>query len=530
MLELNPATGPAIQAQDFGDFLLLRLADGMASSISTIGRVIFESKLDFVDEVIVTEVEICLAVNESFSRERLRELELLDFSSAETAETVTHELPIHFADDFPDWDRIRSHTDLERNTYIERLLQCDFQVAMAGFLPGFVYLSGLPKELQVPRKENPANRTLPNTFAVGGKYAGVYSLPSAAGWNCIGQIAKQILDPDRVPPLLLGQGDSVRLIRCDLSEFESQCRENKTGSQQLACDSPRGDRGTLRFEKPGMLTLIQDRGRFGFAYYAIPRGGAFDAKSADVANAIVGNSEDSAVIECHFVAPTIHFDSDATICLAGADMQWRVDGQAVRRNQTIQISAGSTLSGSKAISGCRGYIAIHGTIETSQSFGSSSCYLPGKFGGNEGRPFSVGDVLQWTRPTNATFPIRVDVLSSESDDSIPLQPGPEFGWLDEASKQRLLSGEFSIDVNSDRMGARLNGPKLNARQPQLPDSVPLLPGMIQLTPSGQCIVVLQDGQTTGGYPRVGYLNPMAISRLNQTPIGHPFCFEMTDSD
>lgn len=510
-----------VQANDFGDFVILKAQSNLAG----FGRSIYEAKFDFVDEVIATETEICLAVNDQYAAQRLREFESLEFTSAES-DSSTHEFGIWFSDEFDDWGLICEHTGLSKEVYIKRLLDCELTIAMTGFLPGFVYLSDLPAELHVPRKTNPATRTLPSTLAIGGKYGGIYSLPSAAGWNCVGRIAERIFDRDELPPLSVSQGDKVKLKQIDETAFlNSSVIWTAEKNEILSI----GGSGSLTFLKSGLLTMVQDRGRQGHAYFAIPRCGVMDSEAAELANAILGNTQDAAVIECHFVAPTIRFDSAATICLTGANLKWRLDGKKISRNQTIEVPAESVLSGSAAKKGCRGYIGIAGEIQTTTSFGSASCYMPASFGGNEGRPLSAGDKLYWNTPADDPISIRLDINSNLSQDRpLELTPGPEFDWLDEESQKALFENEFQITPSSDRMGARLGGPVLSARGKTLSDSVPLLPGMIQLTPGGQCIVVLQDGQTTGGYPRIGYLNSRMIRQLNQTKNGHPILFRMTE--
>jgi len=492
-IELTLSDGSGVTATDFGDFLILKCPSDLAS----LGRSIFDAKFDFVDEVIATEVEICVAINDQFDHERLSEFERLEICSSDDSDPTIHELGIWFGDEFDDWGLISQHTGIAKDEYVKRLLTCEFSVAMNGFLPGFVYLKGLPVDLQVPRKENPATRTLANTFAVGGKYAGVYSLPSAAGWNCVGRIAHESTFLDSY-------------VACNAGRSETQDDHG----------------GSLTFTKPGMLTLVQDRGRRGLAYFAIPRGGVMDSAAAGLANTLLDNSSDAPVIECNHVAPTIRFDSAATICLTGANMKWHVGGKKVSRNQTIAVEPENVLTGSAAKKGCRAYIGIAGEIQTTTTFGSSSCYMPANFGGNDGKPFSAGDKLHWSAPTRAPISLQLDVKRNLNDGPLNFLPGPEFEWLDEDSQKSVFTEPFQVTATSDRMGARLAGPKLSTFGKQLSDSVPLLPGMIQLTPGGQCIVVLQDGQTTGGYPRIGYLDQQTIEQLNQTPIGRAFSFSM----
>ena len=520
-IELTLSNGLRIDAIDYGDFLILK----SQADLAAFGKAIFDADFDFIDDVIATEIEICVAVNERFDSGKLVELEQLELSAIGQSNSTVHELGICFPDEFEDWPAISKHTGFSKSEYIDRLLKCEFSVAMIGFLPGFAYLGGLPDELHVPRKSNPATRTLPNTFAIGGKYAGIYALPSAAGWNCVGQIAPPLFDPTQLPPLSVSQSDRIKLKQVDEDTIQKSLARIKNANRQI---NPGEGSGSLTFKKPGLLTLVQDRGRKGLAYFAIPPSGAMDATSADVANVILGNSPQAPVIECHFAAPTIRFNTVASICLTGANMQWRVDGEKVDRDRTIEIFAGSELSGSAAKKGCRSYIGIAGEIQTTKDFGSSACYMPGKLGGNEGRPFSSGDQLFWTQPNNPASPLQVDWNSVSDHGVLNLVAGPEFDLLDNDSQRAIMRGSFQITPSSDRMGARLSGPKLATATKQLGDSVPLLPGMVQLTPDGQCIVILQDGQTTGGYPRIGYLDARTVQQLNQTKIGHPFSFRMAE--
>ena len=518
--ELTLNDGSTIRLLDFGDFFLLRGTADLDGQIARLGRAIFQRGFNFIDEVIVTEVEICLLLNDQYEPNLLGQIGELELSDSAGIKSKKHELGIWFSDDFDDWSLISRHTGLTKDQYIEQLLQCKFTVAMLGFLPGFVYLNGLPDELHVPRKSSPATRTSPNTFAIGGKYGGIYALSSAAGWNCVGRIGETILDVDQLPPLTVSQGDSVSLKRVDESEYSlvtTRCKDDSRHAEHQP---------SFRIEKPGTLTLIQDSGRVGLAFYAIPRGGPLDLSAANLANSVLCNAVDAAVIECHFVPPEITFEADATLCLTGANMNWCIDGTKVKRHRTIEIQAGSRLTGSPANDGCRGYIGIRGSIKTQTTFGSASCYMPGKFGGNHGEPLKRGDFVRWAEPDTPMFPVRLDLTTGSLDKPLRFIPGPEFDWLNAKSKRLISSSSFAIERNSDRMGARLDGPKLSTGERQMSDSVPLLPGMIQLTPHGQCIVVLQDGQTTGGYPRIGYLDSANVERLNQIPIGRSFSFEL----
>ncbi|MEP3480988.1 MAG: biotin-dependent carboxyltransferase family protein [Fuerstiella sp.] len=287
--------------------------------------------------------------------------------------------------------------------------------------------------------------------------------------------------------------------------------------------------GELTVFRPGLQAQIQDQGRTGLAYYAIPTSGPLDGYSADLANVLLGNDAKAALIECHFVAPTLRFDSDATICLTGASLKWTLDGRRLKRNRTYQVSVGSQLSGQAAKRGCRAYIGIRGEMKTERTFGSAACYAAAGFGGNEGRILAVGDKIFWkeTAPWNAYMAL--DISGKKwNRSSVRILPGPEFLWLTAECQRALTNTEFCITSDSNRMGAKLTGPRLSVGEKCLSHSMPVLPGMIQLPPSGHPIVVLQDGQTTGGYPRIGYIPQAELCRLNQVRPGDSFRFEMAE--
>ena len=349
MFKLKLLNDVELVIHEYRDFLLLRFTDENGVNEFALGRQIFDLKLAGVIEVIATQIEILLKVDSRFDVHQLASIKAdTRFRHAEAKE---HRLPVFFSDHDEHWDLIEEHSGLSRVQYIDGLLACEFKVAMPGFLPGFVYLDGLPDKLHVPRRASPTNRTGAGSVAIGGKYAGVYSLASPAGWNVVGQTSAKLFRLDQLPPLTVEVGDSVRLHRVEQLPVAENQGDDKHAEQPKSLSS-----GQLTVLRSGMLTLVQDQGRPGLAYFAIPASGALDSNAADLANVLLGNPEDAAVIECHFVAPTLRFDTDATICLTGADLGWQIDGRRVSRDQTIRISSGSQLSGGKAVDGCRAYI------------------------------------------------------------------------------------------------------------------------------------------------------------------------------
>jgi len=205
------------------DFLLLKSTIG--APLQTLGRALLEKQLAFVEEVIVTEVEICLKLNNSFHPSKLEVLNLLNLE--ESNPVAVYRFPVYFEDHL-DWKNISAHLGLEKEAIITQLESLDFSVAMFGFLPGFVYLNGLPLSLNVPRKKVPAKYVDANSLAMGGKYLGMYSIASPGGWNVIGKFPISVLEIQALPPVALNLGDQIKLEAISESDFQNISRKQIT--------------------------------------------------------------------------------------------------------------------------------------------------------------------------------------------------------------------------------------------------------------------------------------------------------------
>ena len=189
------------------DFVLIHTERGTA-----FGRMLLDRTPDFAREVLVTETEICLPLRRPFTpadADWVR-AQFARLKPSEATPVTTRQLPLTFTD-HADWTAVEDHSGLSR-TAVERLLtETEFQLAQFGFLPGFVYLTGLPNALQVPRKATPARHVAAGSVAIGGKYLGVYPTDSPGGWHVIGRVTTPIFQPDRLPPVAWQLGDTVRL-------------------------------------------------------------------------------------------------------------------------------------------------------------------------------------------------------------------------------------------------------------------------------------------------------------------------------
>lgn len=272
--------------------------------------------------------------------------------------------------------------------------------------------------------------------------------------------------------------------------------------------------------KPGLLTTIQDVGRKGLAYYAIPPSGTMDRNAAKIALLLLNLSENAPLIECTSVAPTIKFHDAVQIAISGADFQWKLNDTPVGIHTLVDIQSGDILSGKMAMNGLRGYIAINGTLQVDKVYNSYATYLNAGIGGYQGRMLKKGDIIEW----------EINKENSVEAKHIPILPGPEFVFLSAVAQRQLQDITYTISSDSNRMGLRLQGERLESTCYQLEHSLPVLPGFIQLPPSGLPIVLLQDGQISGGYPRIAYLQERHLAALNQIPLGGRVRFRLKMSN
>ncbi|MFD1314371.1 carboxyltransferase domain-containing protein [Namhaeicola litoreus] len=205
------------------DFLLVRSKN--TSDLAQLGKTVFKQKFDFVDEVIVTEMEVCIKVNHLFSSSHLDHLKNIEYDKFDRHQT--YQVPVLFTD-HDDWKEIESFTGFNKSEIISKLLQSEFSVAMFGFLPGFTYLNGLDKNLQVPRKAVPAKYVEANSLAIGGKYLGLYAIDSPGGWHVIGKTPISLLEIESLPPISINPGDRIVLNEIDQTEFKSMTEKKLT--------------------------------------------------------------------------------------------------------------------------------------------------------------------------------------------------------------------------------------------------------------------------------------------------------------
>ena len=282
---------------------------------------------------------------------------------------------------------------------------------------------------------------------------------------------------------------------------------------------------SIRVIRPGLLTTVQDLGRWGKQCYGVVVGGGMDSFALRTANFLVGNDENAATLELTLLGPSLRFEQNALIAFCGADFRPQIGEHNLLPCRPTFVHKGSVLNCGSASAGCRGYLAVAGGIDVPLVLGSRSTYLRCGMGGHEGRALKESDRLPIGPPSSAaaqllkllghgrsSAPIKTcrwrigSVAPAYTDNpTLRILLGSEFDWLSPRSREDLFSGEFEVTAQSDRMGYRLSGPPLMLTNPRELISEAVCPGTIQVPADGQPILLMADCATTGGYPKVAHV-------------------------
>jgi biotin-dependent carboxylase-like uncharacterized protein len=285
--------------------------------------------------------------------------------------------------------------------------------------------------------------------------------------------------------------------------------------------------------KPGLLTTVQDLGRTGFRHLGVPVSGAMDQWALRTANTLVGNPQGAAVLETTLSGPVIQFLRDCIIAITGADMSPRISGQEVPLGETIYCSAGSLLELGYRKNGCRCYLAFAGGIEEPPVLESRSTFLTGGFGGLEGRRMRNGDLIK-TAPCDINKVKMGRSLGNlfccnNSEITVKVILGINRDKFNSVEYNKLFSTTFVVSRTINRMGCHLDSNTcINSTNSAVSESYPAVPGSIQILPSGLPVILLNDAQSTGGYPQIAAIIAADLWKIGQAVPGDRICFTETD--
>ena len=439
------------------------------------------------------------------------------------------EIAVRF--DGPDLDDVARQAGMSVAEVVDLVAGAELRVAFVGFAPGFGYLVGLPPPLAaVPRRARPRPAVPAGSVAIGGGFAGIYPQDTPGGWHLVGRTGDALFDESAPPYAVLAPGRQVRLCPSGAAPSPLPARRRRP----LTAAAP-----ALEVLEPGACSLVEDAGRRAVAAMGVPRAGTADELSRRLANRLVGNADDEAVLEITSRGPRLRAHDDMHAVVLGDP--WSddgvpvlVDGKAVPVAQVVPLHDGQVLEAGALGGAVRATLAVSGGMRVPPVLGSRSSDLLCGLGPG---PLRVGDIVgvgRAGRPRGA--------LHMPRDDSAPavlrVLPGPDVdagtgpGVPGERTRVRV-AGEWRVDRDSNRVGIRLVPADEREPNPSLPaggrlPSRGMVGGAVQLPPGGEAIVLGPDHATVGGYPVGAVVIAADLHRLAHLAPGALVRFEFVD--
>lgn len=297
----------------------------------------------------------------------------------------------------------------------------------------------------------------------------------------------------------------------------------------------------MHVERPGMHSMFQDLGRFGHQRLGVSVNGPMDEWSHRLANALVGNAERAAVLECTFNGPRVSFSESVVIALCGAAMNATIEGRRVPLDCPVYVRRGAVLDIGERISGARTYLAVRGELAVPAVLGSQSTNARAGFGGFHGRTLKKGDKVPFDAPGRSIPALRIEkyglqsglpmvcgravpAAEIEKDDAVRFMKGPHWSAFKADAHAAFTRESYTVSPQSDRMGLRLSGSALQLKEPLEVISEATVFGTVQVPPDGRPIVLMADRQSAGGYPKIAYVAGADLPRLAQVLPGESLRF------
>lgn len=432
----------------------------------------------------------------------------------------TIEVPVAYGGELgPDLDDVAAFAGCSQQAVIDRHTAPTYRVFMLGFLPGFAYMASVDETIAMPRRAAPRLRVAAGSVGIAGRQTAIYPRESPGGWQIVGRTPMAVFDPARTPPSLFSPGDQVRFVPADASTVDwlnAGAGFSRLGGEVRPKADPMAGIGAARHItvlRHGLLTTVQDSGRWGYQDRGVSASGPMDPAAHRLANAIVANPRDAATLEATLLGPELRIEQDTTIAVAGADLHPIVDRSDIPMNVPIACRGGSVLRFGNRRAGVRAYMAFDGGIDVPPVLGSRATHLLSGLGGIDGRAVRAGDRIPLGAPTRVGADVNLRSSSGYArphNRPMPLGgarlrilPGPQADYFAPDAFEVLQRVRFVVSPHSDRVGYRLTGdaPVRRVGDTEMISDATFLGG-VQVPPSGEPILLMADRQTTGGYPQL----------------------------
>ncbi len=419
----------------------------------------------------------------------------------------------------PDLEAVALSCNLRPAEVIEMHSRTDYLVHMLGFAPGFPYLGLLEPRLRMPRRATPRIRVPAGSVGIADAFSGIYPYETAGGWHLLGRTPLRLFDPWHDPPCMLRPGDRVRFVPVQNASLRcgAVTQEGMPGVPA---------RPLFEVLEPGLMTTVQDRGRAGWRRFGVPAGGALDCPALDAANAVLGNAPDAAALELTFPGPRLRVLREAEIAVAGAEIAALLNRRALEPLEPVRVRTGDLLEFEPPRAGQWLYLGVAGGVDAPLLLGSRSAYARGGPGGPLGRALRAGDTLGVGEASSTRRRATCSAHAPGRDNSpVRVVLGPQVDAFTSGAQAAFLGAAFRATAQRDRSGTRLAGPMLEHRDSAEILSDGLTPGAVQVPADGGPLVILADGPTTGGYPKMAWVIAPDLGRVAQAGPGTELRFE-----
>lgn len=422
------------------------------------------------------------------------------------------ELPIVY--DGADLAPLAAELGMPVDELVSEHLAAEWTVAFTGFAPGFAYLVSPQWRHDVPRWASPRTRVPAGAVGLAGEFTGAYPRETPGGWQLIGTTSAPLFDPGSTAPALLTPGARVRFREA----AQLPGTPDAPGTPATPAVTSPATPG-FWIEEPGLRATIQDQGRPGHRAEGISPSGAMDRAALRTANRLVGNREAAAGIEIVMGGLRATAAADLWVAVAGGWGPVRLNGRAVDPYVAHPWRAGTELHVDWLDHGAHAYLAVRGGIAAavlaaSRATDTLAGLGPRPLRAGDGIP--LGDEVAGPPPAAAVSP-----WGPPADDliEVPLGAGPRADWFTPDAVGTLYESVWTVSHEVDRVGLRLDGPALTRRRSEELPSEGMVPGSLQVPPSGRPVILGPDAPVTGGYPVIAVVVDAARDLLSQARPG-----------
>ena len=501
---------------------------GMNTKVRMLKKELDDNPISGVVETVPTYCALSVHYKPDEIRRSELEEKLADsiarMKSFEAASVTVKELPVYYGGETgPDIEECAELEGVSVEEIIRRHSEHEYYVYQLGFSPGHPYMARDSEPFSFKRRQTPRVDIPEHSVVAQLNLTNITTFRQSCGWNILGSTPVNITDYSKEDPFFFKAGDYIKLKPIDKKEYDriKKEEENAVKARRNHSAEVRYEGGTgLIIEHAGLLTTIQDEGRFGYQASGVTPAGPMDHRAFHLANILVGNDTGAPVLEATITGPQIRFTENTFIAVTGADLSPEINGTPVGMYETINVKAGDVLGFGKRKYGCRTYIAFAGGIDENKVMGSCAADIKNGLGGHNGRALRDGDVIRISGSINRDVMRKLPVERyNDRDITVRVVLGPQDERFTKKGIKRFLNYSAVVTDKCDRQGIRLDCEPIEFVTDCNIISDGISFGAIQVTGDGKPIILLADRQSVGGYTKIANVIYADLPKLAQVMPG-----------